>query len=121
MLGIIAEELQLAGGMSGGELVQEQSSKQLRQHAYRKEKIRAASDPAVAVERESAARDDHVDVRMVGERRAPGLENGEEAEAGTEVLGIGWDRQHGLRGGFEQQVVDHGLVLISDIGDPARQ
>jgi hypothetical protein len=49
------------------------------------------------------------------------MENGEDADAGTEVLGIGCDRQHGLRRGFEQQVVDHGLVLISDIGDPARQ
>jgi hypothetical protein len=77
-----AEELQLTGGMSGGELVQEQSSEQPRQHAHREEKIRPASDPAVAVERESTARHDHVDVGMMGERRTPGMENGE-VVAGT--------------------------------------
>src|SRR5207302_10351834 len=47
-LGMIAEELQLAGGISGGELLQEQSSEQARQYAYREEKVRAARDPAVA-------------------------------------------------------------------------
>src|SRR5436305_9769477 len=67
-LGMIAEELQLAGGISGGEFLQEQSSEQARQHAYREQKVRAARDPAVAVERESAARHDHVDVGMVGKR-----------------------------------------------------
>src|SRR5436190_9640938 len=67
-LGMIAEELQLAGGISGGELLQEQSSEQARQDAYREKKVRAARDPAVAVERESAARHDHMDVGMVGKR-----------------------------------------------------
>ena len=96
-LGMIAEELQLAGGISGGEFLQEQSSEQARQHAYREQKVRAARDPAVAVERESAARHDHVDVGMVGKRRTPSMEHGENADAGAEVLGIGGDRQHRLR------------------------
>jgi hypothetical protein len=36
---MLAEELQLAGGMSGGELLEEQSSEQARQHAHREEKF----------------------------------------------------------------------------------
>src|ERR1700738_5376526 len=37
------------------------------------------------------------------------------------MLGIGCNGEHGLGLGFEQQVVDHGLVLIGDIRDPSRQ
>jgi hypothetical protein len=34
---------------------------------------------------------------------------------------IGGDSEQGLGGHVEQQPVDHGLVLIGDIGDLARQ
>ena len=34
----------------------------------------------------------HVDVRMMGHRRAPGVEHGGHADAGAEVLGIGGNR-----------------------------
>ena len=37
------------------------------------------------------------------------------------MLGIGRDRERGLGRGFEQQVVDHRLVLIGDVGDLRRQ
>jgi hypothetical protein len=40
---------------------------------------------------------------------------------GAEMFGIGRDGDHGLGGGLEQDVVDHGLVLIGDVGDFARQ
>jgi len=58
---------------------------------------------------------------MVGERRAPGVKDGEDADAGAEVLGIGRDGDHGLGRGLEQDVVDHGLVLVGDVGDLGRQ
>ena len=58
---------------------------------------------------------------MLVERRAPGVEDGEQPDAGAEMLGIGRDRERGLGRGFEQQVVDYGLVLIGDVGDPSRQ
>jgi hypothetical protein len=38
---------------------------------------------------EPSARHDHVHVRMVGERRTPGMENRQDADAGPEVLWIG--------------------------------
>ena len=48
------------------------------------------------------------------------MEHGDDADLGAEVLGIGRDRQHGLGGGLEQQVVDDRLVVIGDIGDGHR-
>ena len=49
------------------------------------------------------------------------MEDGGDADAGAEVLGIGRDCEHGLGRGLEQQVVDDGLVLVGDIGDRCRQ
>ena len=58
---------------------------------------------------------------MVGERRAPGVQNGSDADAGAEMLGVGRDRDQRLSRGLEQNVVDHGLVLVGDVGDCRRQ
>ena len=44
-----------------------------------------------------------------------------DADAGAEVLGIGRDREHGLGRGLEQDVVDHRLVVVGDVGDLGRQ
>jgi len=60
-------------------------------------------------------------VRVLIERRAPGVENRKDADASTQVLGISRDGDRGLGGGFEQDVVDHGLVVIGDVGDLRRQ
>ena len=49
------------------------------------------------------------------------MENGENADAGTEMLGIGCDLERGLSRGFEEQVVDHGLILVGDGADLRRQ
>ena len=57
----------------------------------------------------------------MGHRRAPGVEHGGDADAGAEVPGIGGDREQRLGRGAEQQVVDHRLVLIGDVGDLGRQ
>ena len=92
--------------MCGDELLQEQPAEQAREHAHRQEEARPARHPALAVERDAAARHDHVDMRMMGERRAPGVQHGGDADAGAEMLGIGGDRQHGLGRGLEQEVVD---------------
>jgi len=107
--------------MSGGELLQDQSPEQAREHTHREEEAGPAGDPALAVKGDATARNDHVDMRMVGERRAPGVEDGQDADAGAEVLGIGRDGDQGLGRGFEQDVVDRGLVLIGDVGDLGRQ
>jgi hypothetical protein len=37
------------------------------------------------------------------------------------MLRIGGDRQHRLSRDFEQEIVDHGLVLVGDVGNGRRQ
>ncbi|KFL92465.1 hypothetical protein AmDm5_0016 [Acetobacter malorum] len=49
------------------------------------------------------------------------MQHGGDADAGTQMPGIGGDRHHCLRGGLEQQGVENGLVLERDVGDPRRQ
>ena len=51
----------------------------------------------------------------------PQVCSGGEPDAGAEVLGVGCDGDQGLGGGFEQQAIDDGLVLIGDVGDWCRQ
>ena len=75
----------------------------------------------LAVGRDAAARYDDMGVRMMSERRSPGVEHGGKPDAGAEVLGVGRDGDQGLGGGFEQQVIDDCLVLIGDVGDRSRQ
>ena len=43
----------------------------------------------------------------------PGMQQGDEADLGTQVLGSGGNRAQGLGGGVKQDVVDHGFILIS--------
>ena len=60
-------------------------------------------------------------MRVLRHRRAPGVEDGGDADPGAEMLGIGGDRERGLDRCLEQQVVDDRLVLVGDIwrSDPA--
>ncbi len=37
------------------------------------------------------------------------------------MLVVGGDREHGLGAGLEQDIVDHGLVMVGDLGDRAWQ
>ncbi len=60
-------------------------------------------------------------VRVMGQRRAPGVQHGGDAYSGAEMLGIGCDRDQRLGRGLEQQIVNHRLVLVGDIGDGGRQ
>jgi hypothetical protein len=115
--GLRAEEVQLAGGLQLEQPGQEQPSKQLAEDPHRQQEGRPRRDPALAVEREAAARHDHVDVRMVRHRRPPGVEHGGDADARAEVARVGGDGQHGLRRGLEQQIVDRRLVGERNGGD----
>src|ERR1700736_1135332 len=75
-VGVRAKELQAPGGMGGDELFQRQPAEQPREHAHRQEEARPAGYPPLAVQGNAAARNDHVDMRMVGERRSPGVQYG---------------------------------------------
>jgi len=60
-------------------------------------------------------------VRMVRQRRAPGVQHQRDGDARAEVLRIGSDRLQRLGCHVEQQPVDHGLVVVRDVGDGRRQ
>ncbi len=107
--------------MGRGELVQEQPAEQPRQHPHRQEEARLAGHPAVAGGRQAATGDDAVDVGMVGQGRAPGVQHQGRADLGAEVLGIGGDGRQGLRRHREQQPIEHRLVGIGDGADRCRQ
>jgi hypothetical protein len=43
------------------------------------------------------------------------VQDGEESDLGSQVLGIGSDGAQSLSGGGEEQVVDYSLILIGDV------
>lgn len=60
-------------------------------------------------------------MRMMVQVLAPGVQHGEEANLGAEVLGIGGDGAQGLGGGAEEKAVDERLVLVGNGGNVTRQ
>jgi hypothetical protein len=62
-----------------------------------------------------------VHVRVVRQRRAPGVQHQRGADARAQVLGIGRDPLQRLGGDVEQQAVQRRLVLVRDVGDRRRQ
>ena len=54
---------------------------------------------------------------MMDERLAPGVQDGEEADLGAEVAGVGRYGAKRLGDGPEEETVDDGLVLGGDLGD----
>jgi hypothetical protein len=107
--------------MQGDEAFEKEAAEQARQHAHGQKEAGLAGDPARPVRRQAAAGNDDVDMRMMGERRAPGVEHGGEADARAQMLGIDGDGGQRLSGCPEQEVVDGGLVLERDRADRDRQ
>lgn len=64
--------------------------------------VAPAGDPAVAAGRQPAAGDDAVHMRMVGQRRTPGVQDQGQADARAQMLRIGGDGGERLGGEFEQ-------------------
>jgi len=114
---MVAEEVKPTDRMQLEQPCQEEPAEQLGKHADRQQEGRPRRDPALAVERDPAAGHDHVDVRVVRHRRAPGVEDGGGADARAEMTGVGGDGEHRLRRRAEQQVVDDRLVVEGDVGD----
>ena len=107
--------------MQGCEPFEKEAAEQAGEHAHGQEEAGLAGDPARTVRRQAAAGNDDVDMRMVGQRRAPGVQYGGQADARAQMLWVGGDRGQRLRGGPEQEVVDGRLVLERDGADRGRQ
>ena len=70
---IVGIVVQLAAGAEFGEAGQEFAAEERAEHVDGEEKVRCGRDPVRAVEREAAAGDEAVDVRMKRERARPGV------------------------------------------------
>ena len=80
---MLAEELKLSMTMSVLKFFEEATSEQARQHSDREEEARLAGNPPIGIEREATTRHDAVHMRMVSERRAPGVQHQSRADAGS--------------------------------------
>jgi hypothetical protein len=110
----LAKEREPACRVGVGERRQEQPPEQAGKHPHRQKKAGLAAHPARRVERYPATRHNHMDVRMVGHRRAPAVKHGGGSNARAKVSGIGSDGEQRFGRRAEQQVVDHRLVLVGD-------
>ena len=111
------EELEFAGVEGLLQIGQEQSAEQAGQHPYGQEEMGAARNPPATVGRDSATRDDTMQVGMKEQILSPTVEHSEEADLGAQMLGIGSDGGQGLGRGSEQNAVDEIFVLVSNGGD----
>ena len=89
--------------MQGRDAVEKQAAEETRQHAHGQEEAGLAGDPTRPVRRQAAPGNNDVDVRMVSERGAPGVEHGGEADARAEMLGVGGDGDQGLGGALNRR------------------
>ena len=59
-------------------------------------------------------------MRVMLQVLAPGMQDGDEADLGTQMFGVSRDSAQGLGGGVKQHLVHHRLVLVGDRGDLLR-
>ena len=109
-LGERAREAQVSARVRHLETFEEQPPEQAREHMDGQEEARPAAEPA-SIGRERAAGDEAMDVRMMGERLAPGMKNGEEADLAARMPPIGRNGFERRGHGIEQDRIDHGLVV----------
>ena len=71
-------------------------------------------NPAGVAWVETAGGNDAVEMRMRSEVLSPGVQNAEEADLGSEVLGVGRNFKHGLSAGAEKQIVEQPWVALTE-------
>ena len=91
------------------------------EHADGQEESAPTVDPARAVGGESAGRYETVHVGMVQQRLSPGVQDGEEAEAGAEMARIRRHLEERLGGRPEQQAIEHARILERERRERMRQ
>ena len=104
---------------SDGEAIEEEPAERLRQRLNGQKEVRLAADPAPAVEGDAAARNEAVDMRVMGERLSPAMQHRDQADLGGQAPG--GKRHERLGGGAHQEAVDRMLVLEGDLGSRRRQ
>lgn len=80
--------------------MEELSAEDRTERLNREQKIRTGRDPAAAVQRQGAGRDEAVQMEVVSESLVPSMEHGNEAERSPQMSA--GKLQQGLRDGSEQ-------------------
>ena len=107
----IAGKVQLAMLKGRLETGDELSAKHTSEYLDGEKEVRTGSDPAGAIERESAGREDTMDMGMKLEFLVPGVEHAEEADLGSEMSGVTRYLQERFGAGTKQQTIDQFFVL----------
>ena len=84
----------------------ELAAKHAAEHPDRQEEAGAWVDPARVIRRETAGRDDAMDVRMMQQILSPSVQDAQEADLRAQVFRIGGDLEQRLRAGAEQQTIE---------------
>ena len=87
------------------------AAEQTAQDTYGKKEVVPACDPAQAVERDSSAGHDAVEVRVMMQVLPPTVEHCQEADPSAEVFPIGRNLQKSFGSRTEQQVINDSLIL----------
>src|SRR5271165_3300596 len=87
------------------------------EHLHRQKETARGIDPSGAVEAQTSGGDDVVDVGMMLKVLSPGMEHAEEADVGSQALGIASQFEHRRRAGAVEQIVEPPLVLQEQSGE----
>jgi hypothetical protein len=93
------------------EMIQELAAKEPAHHTHGQEEVGSAGDPAPAVRADAASWDNAMQVWMVLQILAPGVQDGHESDLGTEVPRIACQHLERLGRGPKEDAVDLALVL----------
>ena len=104
--GVGGWQSQLSSAISALEVREVLGSKDAGESSDRREEAAARGDPGVAFKGETSARDDAVEMGVVGEGLTPGVQESEAAAASAEMGGIGGERTQGFPGAAKEQIVE---------------
>ena len=71
-------------------------------------------DPVGVAWIETSGGNDAVEMRVQPQVLAPGMEDAEEADLGSKVLGVGCNFEHGLSAGAEEQIVEQPWITLTE-------
>ena len=95
---------------------EEQPAEQAREDVDREEEVWPTAEP-LSIPRQRTAWNETMNVRMMGERLPPCMQNGKEPDLATEMVGIGRDGLDRRGDSAEQDRIDDCLVVEGDLGD----
>jgi beta-galactosidase GanA len=98
----------------GTEEIFEQPSKYLAEGFDRNQIPGTGGTPLARFEIEPSAGDQAVDVRMIGQGPAPGVQDGEDADASSDVVRIRCQLHERMSGGFHEKTVAFSLPLAQE-------